>query len=556
MPKENNKMQVDIDTLKKQNVNDLLSIKELYSKLEELGEKITQVKYIDNTLVKKIKKEYGNLKKIILDENVQVQLDNKINEFNLKLTHNIETINSQMDSKANKNDLAFVNVKDFGALGDGVTDDTESIQNAINYVRENKGGTVLIPSTKNFYKITGNLYIKGFVGSDSTSISIKGEEKTATKIKAYGENVDTILSVVTSGYNVKISNLTLDGNNIANGIKAETSFAISSINDIIIENVKDGLNIENGTWVSQYENILIRHCENGIKFAGGCTSIFLKNSYVFNCTNIGYYLNGTYSTGVNLCADICGSPYVFNYGDWYITSLGNESSECEKVLSIENSNVIIDNVRIHLSNPSNSIIYESVNGNLKIKNLAISGNKNILKLYEFGYGPCNIEIEQINLLSSAGISKDINHLENRQPCYYKEGDVLFRHRTLSDGTNVRIPHLIGNGSSDYNIVLCDNKPYIIDGYDHQWLNAMPKGTLHLCTEFNNKGTIGFVRCDDNENALYRNSTYLPIATIIHGVTDDRPTADLITGQCYFDKTLGKPIWYNGTKWVDSMGTVV
>ena len=34
MPKENNKMQVDIDTLKKQNVNDLLSIKELYSKLE------------------------------------------------------------------------------------------------------------------------------------------------------------------------------------------------------------------------------------------------------------------------------------------------------------------------------------------------------------------------------------------------------------------------------------------------------------------------------------------------------------------------------------------
>ena len=99
MTKENNKVDInkhemDIDTLKKQNVNDLLSIKELYSKLEELGEKITQVKYIDNTLVKKIKKEYGNLKKIILDENIQVQLDNKIDEFNLKLTHDIETINS------------------------------------------------------------------------------------------------------------------------------------------------------------------------------------------------------------------------------------------------------------------------------------------------------------------------------------------------------------------------------------------------------------------------------------------------------------------------------
>ena len=102
MPKENNKMQVDIDTLKKQNVNDLLSIKELYKRIEELGEKITQVKYIDNTLVKKIKKEYENLKKIILDENVQVQLVKKIDDFNLKLTHDIETINSQMDNNTIK----------------------------------------------------------------------------------------------------------------------------------------------------------------------------------------------------------------------------------------------------------------------------------------------------------------------------------------------------------------------------------------------------------------------------------------------------------------------
>ena len=99
MPKENNKVDInkhemDIDTLKKQNVNDLLSIKEIYSKLEELGEKITQVKYIDNTLVKKLKKEYENLKKIILDENIQTYLYNKIDNVNKKLTHDIETINS------------------------------------------------------------------------------------------------------------------------------------------------------------------------------------------------------------------------------------------------------------------------------------------------------------------------------------------------------------------------------------------------------------------------------------------------------------------------------
>ena len=109
MTKENNKVdinkhEIDIGTLKKQNVNDLLSIKELYKRIEELGEKITQVKYIDNTLVKKIKKEYEKLKKIILDENIQVQLDNKIDEFNIKLTNDIETINSQLT-----NDIETIN---------------------------------------------------------------------------------------------------------------------------------------------------------------------------------------------------------------------------------------------------------------------------------------------------------------------------------------------------------------------------------------------------------------------------------------------------------------
>ena len=91
MPKENKKMQVDIDNLFKQNVIDLSSIKELYRKLKEVEEKITQIKYIDSNLVNKLKKEYGNLKKIILDENIQA-----------KLTDDIESINSQLDTVENR----------------------------------------------------------------------------------------------------------------------------------------------------------------------------------------------------------------------------------------------------------------------------------------------------------------------------------------------------------------------------------------------------------------------------------------------------------------------
>jgi hypothetical protein len=46
-----------------------------------------------------------------------------------------------------------------------------------------------------------------------------------------------------------------------------------------------------------------------------------------------------------------------------------------------------------------------------------------------------------------------------------------------------------------------------------------------------------------------------ISTPQNGATADRPTQNLQLGQFYFDTTLGIPIWYNGTDWVDATGTV-
>lgn len=40
----------------------------------------------------------------------------------------------------------------------------------------------------------------------------------------------------------------------------------------------------------------------------------------------------------------------------------------------------------------------------------------------------------------------------------------------------------------------------------------------------------------------------------HGPSSSRPNG--IIGLCYFDETLGKPIWFNGSKWVDATGTEV
>jgi hypothetical protein len=38
-----------------------------------------------------------------------------------------------------------------------------------------------------------------------------------------------------------------------------------------------------------------------------------------------------------------------------------------------------------------------------------------------------------------------------------------------------------------------------------------------------------------------------------GTTAQRPTKGLYIGLVYFDTTLGNPIWYSGTDWVDATG---
>ena len=65
-----NKHEFDIDNLFKQNENDLCSIKELYRKLEEMEKKISQIKYNNDVLDYKLKKEIESLKDSIQNRNI------------------------------------------------------------------------------------------------------------------------------------------------------------------------------------------------------------------------------------------------------------------------------------------------------------------------------------------------------------------------------------------------------------------------------------------------------------------------------------------------------
>jgi hypothetical protein len=42
----------------------------------------------------------------------------------------------------------------------------------------------------------------------------------------------------------------------------------------------------------------------------------------------------------------------------------------------------------------------------------------------------------------------------------------------------------------------------------------------------------------------------------YGTTSERPINGINAGDKYFDTTLGIPIWYDGTNWIDATGSTV
>jgi hypothetical protein len=105
-----------------------------------------------------------------------------------------------------------VSVKDFGARGDGITDDAPAIQAALDSVPAG-GGTVLVPAGD--YRLGRTLVISHdrttFTGEGPTSILRLRDGVQQTGIilpRAYGGNLDPTLIV----HDVTISRLTLDGN--------------------------------------------------------------------------------------------------------------------------------------------------------------------------------------------------------------------------------------------------------------------------------------------------------------------------------------------------------
>ena len=264
------------------------------------------------------------------------------------MTNNIGDIQSDVD-----NVKFFVNVKEFGAKGDGLTDDREAIQAAIDEVFNAGGGIVYLPMGT--YLINAPLLLKSPSedgGYDFNFVEIRGEgnrksrilkNNTATETVKNGtanEILDaTIIGIggITENLNapvtgvkfkdIKISNLstglTTYGVYIARGSRILADYSsfetLRTTTDLASHNRYAFF--AGSTWSTSYRDTTF-HGDYGFYQSHNSTSLLMENVYSSGLKS-SYKITSTYTTLINAFGDYAqGTMFNFHYASVNVISMG------------------------------------------------------------------------------------------------------------------------------------------------------------------------------------------------------------------------------------------
>ena len=144
----------------------------------------------------------------------------------------VATINANT-TKITNLETGFYNVRDYGAVGDGVTDDRASIQSALDACRTAGGGTVFLPtgtyliSSTQTHPITGGGQAVGLIIGSNTRLVGNGPSASTIKFGSVANQAWLLANYQTistySDKNITLEHFTLDG-----GAGAQNSAVVDS----------------------------------------------------------------------------------------------------------------------------------------------------------------------------------------------------------------------------------------------------------------------------------------------------------------------------------------
>lgn len=439
-----------------------------------------------------------------------------------------------------------VNTKQFGAYGDKTHDDTASLQKAINYACNHNG---IVHFDNGLYKITDTLTIPSMktiklygdfdMGKTNDNLVYGAEIFQATNNKI-------IFNFLGSNYRSRVSGLRFNTELTSTGV-----IGIKS-NTLLGEFTLEKLSFEHGfakcieferAGIGTISNCIFSHSDMGID-CQYCSSIqFLYNNFANNTVSVkvgiidgckfdANWFEAAGDGNANDIAILFQAPSVVHWCDF----IDNNFNMLNSAILFDGITNITEYMSFNMLQFINDRITAATPVKIDMKNAGGTTNQNASNMYRLIWKDCvfnNVTSGQVFDIDydALGLNDGMRVIDCFGYTTYTGGSA---NMFTSDQNNTAVVNTTNNGLSTNGCITLDS----ITSTSKIKKNSFWSDSNHII----------YVRNNDNADKK--------LMVLDRGASTARPTTNRLTGDMFYDQTLGKPIWWNGSVWIDAAGNAV